>query len=146
MIGADVAARLEYQTGQTFTLAHGLGDVSFTQHDDHPFTVVGILAPTGTPVDQTIHVTLANLEAVHHGGPKPESITAFLIGLESRQDTFSVQREINEYRFEPLLAIMPGVALMELWQTMGIVESVLALACVPATMAYRRSLDVSLSI
>ncbi|MDO9521345.1 MAG: ABC transporter permease [Pseudohongiella sp.] len=127
VLGADVAARLGYHTGRDFTLAHGLASISFSHHDDHPFTVVGILAPTGTPVDQTIHVSLESLEAVHHGGPTPEAITAFLIGLESRQDTFGVQREINEYRPEPLLAIMPGVALTELWQMMGLLERVLAL-------------------
>jgi putative ABC transport system permease protein len=127
VLGADVAARLAYHVGQEFTLTHGLGAISFSQHDDHPFTVVGILASTGTPVDQTIHVSLESLEAVHHGGPTPEAITAFLIGLESRQDTFGVLRKINEYRAEPLLAIMPAVALAELWQMMGLLERVLAL-------------------
>jgi len=127
ILGAEAAERLGYSTGQTFTLSHGLGDVSFTQHHDHPFTVAGILAPTGTPVDQTIHVSLASLKAVHHGGPAPDSITALLIGLESRPDAFAIQRDINNYRPEALLAIMPGVALMELWQMMSIVEQVLAL-------------------
>jgi putative ABC transport system permease protein len=127
ILGADAAERLGYSTGHTFTLSHGLGDVSFTQHHDHPFTVAGILSPTGTPVDQTIHVSLASLEAVHHGGPTPESITALLIGLESRPDAFALQRDINNYRPEALLAIMPGVALMELWQMLSIVEQVLAL-------------------
>lgn len=39
--------------------------------------------------------------------------------------TFSLQRAINEYRQEPLLAILPGVALQELWGIVGIAETAL---------------------
>ena len=41
-------------------------------------------------------------------------ITAFFVGLKSRIAAFAVQRTINEYREEPLLAILPGVALPNL--------------------------------
>ncbi|WP_176518376.1 FtsX-like permease family protein, partial [Pseudomonas faucium] len=46
-------------------------------------------------------------------------------GLNSKIATFSLQREINEYRNEPLLAILPGVALQELWSLMGTAEQAL---------------------
>jgi putative ABC transport system permease protein len=36
-----------------------------------------------------------------------------------------VQRQVNEYREEPLLAIIPGVALQELWDLMGVAEKAL---------------------
>jgi putative ABC transport system permease protein len=39
--------------------------------------------------------------------------------------TFQVQREINEFRNEPLSAILPGVALSELWRIMGQFENAL---------------------
>ena len=48
-------------------LAHGSGDISFVDHADKPFRVSGILEPTGTPVDQCVHVSLAGIEAVHEG-------------------------------------------------------------------------------
>jgi len=127
VLGAEVAARLGYQPGHSFVVAHGLGSVSFANHTQYPFTVTGILAPTGTPVDQTIHISLESLEAVHRTGPVPDSITAFMIGLESKLLSFRIQREINEYRQEPLIAIMPGVVLAELWQMMNILERVLTL-------------------
>jgi len=127
VLGAEVAARLGYELGHSFVAAHGLGAVSFANHTQYPFTVSGILAPTGTPVDQTIHISLESLEAVHHTGPVPDSITAFMIGLDSRLLSFRIQREINEYRQEPLIAIMPGVVLAELWQMMNILERVLTL-------------------
>jgi putative ABC transport system permease protein len=48
-----------------------------------------------------------------------------LVGLESRLATFGVQRNLNQSRREPLLAIIPGVALQELWELMGVAETAL---------------------
>ena len=56
---------------------------------------------------------------------QPSAITAILLGLNSKIATFSVQRQINEFRGEPLLAILPGVALQELWSLMGTAEQAL---------------------
>src|SRR5690606_8939434 len=56
---------------------------------------------------------------------QPQQITAVLLGLNSRIATFAVQREINQYRGEPLLAVLPGVALQELWSLMGTAEQAL---------------------
>ena len=147
VLGAQVAKKLGYQLGDTLALAHGIAATSFSLHDDRPFTVVGILAPTGTPVDQTLHVSLQGLEAIHidwQQGVKmpgstitqaelekaklqPKSVTALILGLESKMATFRVQRAINQYKQEPLLAILPGVALSELWQMMGVIENTLLL-------------------
>ncbi len=148
VLGAEVAAKLGYGIGDSLVLAHGLASTSFSLHEDSPFTVSGVLAPTGTPVDQTLHVRLAGIEAIHAGWPQggtarretgkadelaerdPESITAAMLGLESRMATFQVQRAINNYPKEPLLAILPGVALSELWQMMGLLEDTLRLISV----------------
>lgn len=143
VIGAELAAALDYAEGQQIVLSHGLGSVSFSNHEDQPFTIVGVLAPTGTPVDRSVLVSLESMEAIHANWPgsgalgasapratpdlTPQSITAFLVGLESRLATFAVQRQINDYRGEPLLAILPGVALSELWTMTGALEQVLSL-------------------
>ena len=147
VLGAEVARALDYSLGQDIVLAHGVVSTAFNLHDSTPFTVVGILAPTGTPVDQTLHVPLSGIEAMHaapepglggalYGGIRrvpggkalvPESITAFMVGLKSRMATFRLQRQINAYEGEPLLAILPGVALSELWQIVGMFEDVLRL-------------------
>ena len=55
----------------------------------------------------------------------PKTITAFMVGLNNRIDTFRLQRAITEYEEEPLLAILPGATLAELWQTIAIFEQVL---------------------
>ena len=139
VLGADVAQSLKYRVGDSIVIAHGAGDVSFALHDEHPFRVTGILARTGTPVDRTVHVTLAGLDAVHKEvesgedplaaiiGTKqrtdaPRAITAFLVGLKSRGAALSAQRAVNEYVGEPLTAVLPGVALQEVWEITGAVE------------------------
>ncbi|MBU1330225.1 MAG: ABC transporter permease [Gammaproteobacteria bacterium] len=145
-LGAEVAQALGYSLGDKLVLAHGVATISLVKHDDKPFTVVGILARTGTPVDRTLHISLAGMEALHvdwqNGMPargaakvsaeqaramdlQPKQITAFMLGLNSKIATFSLQREINEYRGEPLLAILPGVALQELWSLMSTAEKAL---------------------
>lgn len=135
VLGADVARALGYQLGDRITIAHGLSDTSFSQHKDHPFTIVGILGRTGTPVDQTVHVSLESIEAIHagwrpsdplaSGALKPTSITAALVGLKSRIAAFSVQRLVNDYPDEPLMAILPGATLSELWRMLGMFEQLL---------------------
>ena len=143
VIGADVAATLGYSVGDPIVVAHGLA--SFTEHDDQPFRVSGILDKTGTPVDRTVIVGLRAIEAIHvdwQGGGQvqgqatpadalrkmelePQAITAALIGVKGRLQVFGLQRSINQYPEEPLLAILPGVALQELWQIVGIAETAL---------------------
>lgn len=145
VLGADVARSLGYRLGDPLVLSHGLGAVSFMEHRDKPFRVAGILEPTGTPVDRTVHVSLEAITAIHldwqsgtapvGGGVSagearaadltPDSITAFLIGMNSRVMTLTMQRAINEYRQEPLLAVIPGVALSQLWELVGVADRAL---------------------
>ncbi|WP_421866484.1 ABC transporter permease [Motiliproteus sp.] len=145
VIGADVARELGYTLGQSMIVAHGLVDIGNSGHKDKPFRVAGILARTGTPVDRTVHVSLAGIEAMHidwqAGVPipgrsisaeqtrqmalEPKAITAFMVGLTSKISAFQVQRQINEYRREPMQAILPGVALQELWDLMSVAEQAL---------------------
>ncbi|MDP6951224.1 MAG: ABC transporter permease [Alphaproteobacteria bacterium] len=145
VIGADVAKALEYEVGDPIVVAHGLGSISFSEHDDKPFRVAGVLAKTGTPVDRTVHVSLEAIEAIHvdwqtgrrvrgvgvspevvrEMNLQPKAITAALIGMKSKIATFRLQRWINEYPDESLLAVLPGVALHELWELIGTAESAL---------------------
>jgi putative ABC transport system permease protein len=48
-----------------------------------------------------------------------------MIGVKSRLQIFALQRSINTYPDEPLLAVLPGVALQELWGIVGIAETAL---------------------
>ena len=139
VIGSDVAKKLSYKIGDSVVIAHGIGNTSFTHHDNTPFIIKGILSPTGTPVDKTIHVSLNAIEAIHLSPVKqakllnnvdsvnttPESITAVMLGLKSKFSTFKLQRDINNYKADRLMAVLPGVAMSELWQMMATVENLL---------------------
>ncbi len=154
VIGAEVAKALGYSVGSSIVVSHGSGDISFIHHDQHPFVVSGILARTGTPVDRTVHVSLAGIDGIHAeinmreshlhdpladhlshddhtelGEGESPSISAIFLGLQSRRDVLTVQRTLNNYQGEPLSAVIPAVALQELWKIVGTVEkSLLAIS------------------
>jgi putative ABC transport system permease protein len=156
VLGADVAKALGYRLGDSVIIAHGIGNVSFAEHKDKPFRIAGILAPTGTPVDRTVHVSLQAITAIHidwqSGAQAPEhfrvsaeqartrdltpdTITAFLVGMRSKVMTFTMQRAINEYRQEPLLAVLPGIALSQLWELVGVADAALAVVAAFVVLA-----------
>lgn len=56
---------------------------------------------------------------------QPREVTAALVGLHQRAAVFGVQRWLNEHSAEPLMGVLPGVALDELWQVLGGVERAL---------------------
>jgi putative ABC transport system permease protein len=124
VLGADVADELRYEPGDAIVIAHGAADVGFTQHDERPFRVVGILERTGTPVDRTVHVGLPAISAIHDSAA-PVSITAFMVGMRDRTAMLTMQRALNEYGKEPLLAILPGVALKQLWDLVAVADRAL---------------------
>lgn len=180
VLGADAARQLNYSVGDEIIISHGIGKVSFSHHDDHPFTIVGILQFTGTPVDQGVHVGLNAIESIHTQGnqslskstisraslkkpheaghadadaehehehehsdraapqpahtpletsvkqaAQPTQVSAVMLGLKSRIAVLQIQRQVNQSKLEPLSAIIPGVALGELWRLVGAVENVL---------------------
>lgn len=145
VVGAEVARRLGYRLGDELTLSHGAGHAGHADHEDKPFTVVGILAATGTPVDRTLHIGLQAMEAIHldwHGGAhvpgvsigraelhkfdlRPKQVTAVLVGLKQRAAVLRMQRIFGADDKEALSAVIPGVALQQLWDITGAAERVL---------------------
>jgi len=178
-IGSQVAEELGYGLGDEIAVTHGMG--GFIQHDQTPFTISGILAPTYTPVDRAIYVTLEGVEAMHDGwedgvppasamsfggGPpaggdeagagteraaslpddpahdgespeenaahahEPTQVTAFFVGATNRRDVLSLQRDVNEWSEEPVMAVLPGLALSEMWDGLGYAEEGLRLVSI----------------
>ncbi|MDR2300669.1 MAG: ABC transporter permease [Deltaproteobacteria bacterium] len=152
VLGSELARKLNYDLGQSVVLRHGLGAVA-PEHSDKPFTVVGVLAPTGSPVDRSLYINLESMEAIHidwRGGAPirgfsvsaerarkmnltPKTITALLVGLKNRRDVFNLQRELQSGPGEALSAVMPGVALDQLWRILGTGEKVLWLVSILVT-------------
>jgi putative ABC transport system permease protein len=146
-LGSEVAERLGYRLGERIVVTHGItSSQGILDHDDKPFSVVAILRPTRTPVDRSLYVTLEGIEAMHidwkQGSPplkaqavpaeqikkdeiKIEQITAFFLRTKARVQTLALQRQINTFPEEPLMAVIPGVALSELWTGISYGEQVL---------------------
>ena len=169
-LGAEVAGKLGYALNAKLVLTHGVAG-GMHEHDDQPFTVVGILARTATPIDRSLYITLAGVEAMHEGwedGAPPaeghastaghkedehqqhkgqaeaghedhdhpvDQVSAFLLKTKSRVDTLRLQREIATYGEEPLSAVIPGVALAELWSTLRYAEDALKVVSVCVLIA-----------
>lgn len=148
VLGSDVARKLGYKLGAKVVLAHGVtrGE-GVLGHDDKPFSVVGIMEATGTALDQSLYITMEGMEGIHVDWKdgslpqpgqeiaadslkaedlKPKYITAFFLRTKSRIETLRLQREINVDTAEPLLAIIPGVALSELWRSLSYVGATLS--------------------
>lgn len=147
VVGSEVAKKLKYHLGDRIIIAHGVtkGE-GILNHDDKPFTITGVLKPTGTAIDQSIYITLYGMEAIHmdwQSGSAPTKdkiipqdqikkeniqlgpITSFFLRTKSRIETLGLQREINNYAEEPLLAIIPGATLSDLWKGLSQIENIL---------------------
>lgn len=145
VVGAQVAREHGYAVDAMLSLAHGHEAHGGAAHKDRPFRVVGILAATGTPADRSVHVSLSAIQALHAdwvgGAPmpglaipaeqlrkfdlKPKAITAALVGLKMRSNVFATQRAINTFADEALTAVLPSLALEELWGLLSVVETAL---------------------
>jgi putative ABC transport system permease protein len=210
VVGAEVAARFDYVPGNVIVNAHGSGEVAFDVHDEAPFKITGILAPTGTAVDRMVIVSLEGFDALHddslpsvvdpfaneghahdtvaenedvhgddgqnghayekdghdedvkvspaHGSEtnsasigdtdqvhSPEMINAILVGLTDRTAVLGIQRVITEYPGEALTAVLPNVALLELWSITGTAETALRLMAWIVALAGMIGLVVMLS-
>lgn len=147
VVGSDVNQKLKYQLGDPIIIAHGVTRGEAIQmHDDKPFRISGVLKPTGTSIDQSLYISLFGMEAIHidwqtGAAPSKEKaipqdkilkenlkinqITAFFLRTKSRIETLQLQRDINNYAEEPLMAIIPGVTLSDLWRGLSQIERVL---------------------
>ena len=128
VLGAEVAKKLGYTLNNKLYLSHGLAKGNLPLHKNTPFHVVGILKPTGTPVDKTVHITLEGMTALHRSKNKvsnltPQSITGCFVGLKSKFSIFAVQKRIIDWPDEPLMAIIPGVSLSRLWHSISTIDT-----------------------
>jgi putative ABC transport system permease protein len=176
LLGSEVASVRRLAVGDEIALTHGLRGTGIMDHDEHPFRVVGILAPTFTPIDRTLFVTMEGIEAMHEGfedgiPPMPgaengdqrtensgdgavagngaqehahddeaaadssvlsspfsvhsdhdHAINAFLVGANNRFESLQLKREVDTDSLEALSAVLPAVALTELWRNIGFAE------------------------
>jgi putative ABC transport system permease protein len=75
VVGAEVAKLTGLKVGARFAGSHGLTDSGAGRaHDEHPFDVVGVMAPTGSVADRLILTSVASVWKVHdHGGDSADA-------------------------------------------------------------------------
>lgn len=185
-IGSDVAVRLGLGIGSKIILSHGHtedGD-GFEKHEDNPFSVVGVLLPTGTPLDRSVFVSLTGMAEIHRelikeDGPEHSesahadhhdheddhdhehadssfelddgkiqvtAVSGFFLGAKNRMEALNLQRTLNTWEGDALLAILPGMAMAELWKNLSIFESALSVVSFCVVVAGILGLFVSLYI
>jgi len=66
VVGSAVADMFSFKPGDEFVGGHGLS-AGGEGHDESPFTVVGVMNPTGSVVDNLIFVTVRSVWEVHGG-------------------------------------------------------------------------------
>jgi putative ABC transport system permease protein len=161
VLGASVAKRYGHRLDDSLVLSHGDGGQLAAKHEQTPFKVVGILKASGGPIDQAVLVSVQGFETMHVGwgvmpmgagsamaqvqrqllaempldALKPKSVTAVLVGLSDRSRVFQVRRQIENLTQEPLMAVLPGVTLDELWQVLSVAENALLLVGVVVSLA-----------
>ena len=137
VIGATVARETGLRVGQTFIAAHGV-EVSpnAEEHTDNPWTVTGILAPTGTAVDRGLYI---NLDSFYHiegheirdagkpeekdNDPDPGQVSAVALKLRSPIHAFPLYREINDG--DEAMAAFPAVEVRKLFAIVGNIDRIL---------------------
>jgi len=73
VVGSEVARRHQLAPGAKIIGSHGLAQ-SGPGHDDDPFEVVGVLAPTGSVIDRLVLTPVESVWHVHeHHGAKDEA-------------------------------------------------------------------------
>ena len=196
VIGSDVARTLGLKLGQKIVLSHGHtedGD-GFEKHEEHPFSIAGILRTTGTPVDKSVYVSLVGMAEIHrdlitqekttheehasekehdhdddedqaqghsddHGHDHENSsfktsdgkmavtaVSGFFLGARNRMESLNLQRTLNTWQGDALLAVLPGMAMAELWKNLAIFENALSIVSFSVVIAGILGLFVSLYI
>jgi len=163
VLGSEVAKTFKHLIGDPITLSHGISSEAILHHDSTPFKIVGILKPTQTPIDTAVFTTLQGMEAMHFGWEtgvpngevidpsrfakeniKVDELTSFLVKLKSRIAVLRMRSMIDRYEAEPVMAIIPGLVMQELWETIGHVEKILFLVSLCVLLVGMMSILISL--
>ncbi|MBY0245979.1 MAG: ABC transporter permease [Sphingobacteriaceae bacterium] len=122
-LGAEVAKGKGLKIGDTFFGAHGLSD-SKDPHKDHPYQVVGILAPQGNVCDQLILTSLASVWSSHgdephsHSETEEQDITSLLIQYRSPMSVAMFPQMVNQ--MTNLQSASPAVESTRLFALVGV--------------------------
>jgi putative ABC transport system permease protein len=133
VVGSIVAKKLGMHVGNTFVGSHGLGAGGHL-HGDNPYTVVGILQPSGTVIDRLIVTDTASVWKVHEDYTAVDDedrkimedereVTMALIQYKTPLAAMSFPRMVNTTT--EMQAAAPAVEISRLLNMLGIGTDVL---------------------
>lgn len=111
VLGATVAKQLKLKVEDTFTSAHGLSEDG-SAHEESPFVVKGILAPTFSVLDNLILTNVASIwhvhehdeQAVHEIKPDSSNASVLVPSVLATDSTHEITSLLIKYR-NPIAAI-----------------------------------------
>lgn len=132
VVGARVAAETGLRLGAEFFPSHGVAGAT-DEHKDAPATVVGILEPTGTPLDRAIYLPIGAYyvmdghepqEGMVEGGARdPRGLSAVMLGTKAGFYRAGIYRNLND-RLDAM-AVYPSVEVRKLFEIVGTGDLVL---------------------
>ncbi|MDP7062776.1 MAG: ABC transporter permease [Planctomycetota bacterium] len=107
VVGADVAIETGLKVGSHFTPSHGVEGVSSRHgHEEAETEVVGVLAPTGTPLDRAILIPIgayyviegheATEDMVEGGARDPRGLSAVMLSTKAGFYRTRIYRSLND--------------------------------------------------
>ncbi len=126
ILGSFAAQKLGFKVGDTFHPSHGLADNDLHEHEEL-YTVVGVLAPSGTPIDKVIWIPLHGLQHMSgHNEAAAEEVSAVLIQLRTPAAGFMLDNLYNRQGDRLTFAYPIAAIVTDLFGKIGWFEKVLA--------------------
>ena len=139
VIGNEAALRTGLKLGDRFTGSHGVESYEGAEeHDEHLFTVTGILDRTFTPADRVIFTSMNSIWDLHEHGNEAvkdtsdhkedeKTITSVLLKLKNPVYFDLVRRQINDNKYEGInaQAVIPVLEIKQLFDIIGNINSIL---------------------
>jgi putative ABC transport system permease protein len=145
-IGSVVAERLEMKIGDTFFSAHGVGGEG-DMHEDKPMTVVGIMKPTGSVIDQLLLTGVETVWSVHEEEGVPvdsanREVTAMLIFCRNKFGVLTIPNFVNKQT--KMMAASPAMETARLYELTGNGVDVLRILAIIIIVVSGLSIFISL--
>jgi putative ABC transport system permease protein len=129
VLGSEVAQRSGAGVGATFKGAHGMGSEPGEEHEEG-YTVVGVLAKTGSVIDRLVLTSIESVWDVHEKvAEEAREVTVVLVQYASPLAAATLPRQINSQ--SELQAASPAYETARLFRMVGIgVEALRGFAAV----------------
>jgi putative ABC transport system permease protein len=129
VLGSHVADALGLKPGAQFHPFHGLIANEEQAHSE-TFTVTGVLAPTNTPADRVIWISLAGLQHMSgHSARTSTDVSAVLVKLKDPASGFQMDMLYNKRGNRLTFAWPIGATVAKLFDRFSWVERVLGFIC-----------------